>query len=203
LYLWWRKKTGNYCRGGSRTAPTHTNRIQIMRGKNQILNRHSVRLKEYDYSQAGAYFVTLCAQKRKPIFGNIIDGTMQMNGTGLIIAAAWRWVSEQYPYVKLDTWVVMPNHFHGIVSLLDDRRGGSRTAPTKRKPLGRLIGAFKTVSTKRINELRRTPGQSVWQRNYYEHVIRNEIDLEETREYIQNNPLKWLEDENHPANIKK
>jgi REP element-mobilizing transposase RayT len=132
LYLWWRKKTGNYCRGGSRTAPTHTNRIQIMRGKNQILNRHSVRLKEYDYSQAGAYFVTLCAQKRKPIFGNIIDGTMQMNGTGLIIAAAWRWVSEQYPYVKLDTWVVMPNHFHGIVSLLDDRRGGSRTAPTKK-----------------------------------------------------------------------
>ena len=96
----------------------------------------------------------------------------------------------------------MPNHLLGTVFLLDDGRGGSRTAPTKRKPLGRLIGAFKTVSTKQINQLRGTPGQPLWQRNYYEHVIRNEIDLEETREYIQNNPLKWLEDENHPANIK-
>ncbi|MCX5915901.1 MAG: transposase [Deltaproteobacteria bacterium] len=177
--------------------------MQIVRDKNQILNRHSVRLKEYDYSQAGVYFVTLCAKNRKSIFGDIIDGTMQTNETGLIIAATWQWLSEQYPYVRLDTWVVMPNHFHGIVFLLDDRRGGSRTAPTKRKPLGRLIGAFKTVSTKRINALRGTPGQPVWQRNYYEHVIRNEIDLEETREYIQNNPLKWLEDENHPANMEK
>ncbi len=97
----------------------------------------------------------------------------------------------------------MPNHFHGIVFLLDDRRGGSRTAPTKRKPLGRLIGAFKTVSTQRINEIRNTPGSPVWQRNYYEHVIRNETDLEEIREYIQNNPLEWLEDENHPANMEK
>jgi putative transposase len=78
-----------------------------------------------------------------------------------------------------------------------------RTAPTKRKPLGRLIGAFKTVSAKQINRLRGTPGQPVWQRNYYEHVIRNEMDLQETPEYIQNNLLKWLEDENHPANIEK
>jgi putative transposase len=121
----------------------------------------------------------------------------------LIVSATWQWLPEQYPYVELDTWVVMPNHFHGIVFLLDDRRGGARPAPTKRKPLGRLIGAFKTVSTKRINELRTTPGQPVWQRNYYEHVIRNEVDLEEIREYIQNNPLKWLDDENHPANIEE
>ena len=170
---------------------------------NQILHRRSIRLKEYDYGQPGAYFVTLCTKFRKPIFGEIIDGTMKMNETGLIIEATWQWLSEQYSYVKLDTWMVMPNHFHGIVFLLDDRRGGSRTAPTKRKPLGRLIGAFKTVSTKKINQIRGTPGQPVWQRNYYEHVIRNEIDLGETREYIQNNPLKWLEDENHPANIKK
>jgi len=171
--------------------------------KNQILNRHSIRLKEYDYSQAGAYFATVCTKFRKTIFGEIINGIMQMNDSGLVIAETWHWLSEQYPYVELDTWVVMPNHFHGILFLLDDRRGGSRTAPTNRKPLGRLIGAFKTVSTKRINIIRGTPGQPVWQRNYYEHVIRNEIDMEEIREYIQNNPLKWLEDENHPANIKK
>ena len=173
-----------------------------MRGETRILNCRSIRLKEYDYSQAGAYFVTLCTKKGESIFGDIIDGIMRLNKSGLIIAETWQWLSEQYPYVELDTWAIMPNHFHGILFLLDERRGGSRTAPTKRKPLGRLIGAFKTVSTKRINELRDTPGQPIWQRNYYEHVIRNEIDLEETREYIQNNALKWLEDENHPANIK-
>jgi REP element-mobilizing transposase RayT len=97
----------------------------------------------------------------------------------------------------------MPNHFHGIVFLFNDPMGGSRTAPTKQKPLGRLMGAFKTVSTKRINEIHGTIGKPVWQRNYYEHVIRNETDLEEIREYIQNNPLKWLEDENHPSNMEK
>jgi REP element-mobilizing transposase RayT len=174
-----------------------------MRDKNQILNRHSIRLKEYDYSQAGAYFVTLCTKNRKFILGDTIDGIMQLNNSGLIIAETWQWLSEQYPYVELDTCVVMPNHFHAIILILDDRRGGSRTAPTMRKPLGRLIGAFKTVSTKQINALRGAPGQLVWQRNYYEHVICNEIDPEETREYIQNNPLKWLEDENHPANVRK
>jgi REP element-mobilizing transposase RayT len=83
---------------------------------------------------------------------------------------------------------------------MNERRGGSRTAPTKQKPLGRLIDAFKTVSTKQINEYRDTPHAPLWQRNYYEHVIRNETDLEEIREYIENNPIKWLEDENHPAN---
>ena len=95
----------------------------------------------------------------------------------------------------------MPNHLHGIIMIRDDiRRGGSRTAPTeKRKPLGRLIGAFKTVSTKRINELRLTSGGPFWQRNYYEHVIRSEEELAEVREYILNNPARWNEDENNPA----
>jgi putative transposase len=128
-----------------------------MREKHQTLNRRSIRLKEFDYSQAGAYFVTLCTKFRKPILGEIIDGTMHMNETGLIIAKTWKWLSEQYFYVKLDAWAIMPNHFHGIVFLLDDRRGGSRTAPTKRKSLGHLIGAFKTVSTKQINQLHGTP----------------------------------------------
>ena len=84
----------------------------------------------------------------------------------------------------------------------DSRRGGSRTAPTdggtKRKPLGRLIGAFKTVSTKHINILRDTPGTPVWQRNYYEHIIRNEEALQQIRQYIRNNPLSWQKDRSHP-----
>jgi putative transposase len=93
-----------------------------MSGENQILHRHSIRLKEYDYVQPGAYFVTICTKFRKPIFGEIIDGTMQMNEKGLIIAETWQWLSEQYSYVKLDTWVIMPNHFHAIVFLLDANR---------------------------------------------------------------------------------
>jgi REP element-mobilizing transposase RayT len=170
--------------------------------KNEKPNRRSIRLQGYDYSQAGGYFVTICTKNRKSIFGEIGNGIIQLNESGLIIEATCQWLSQQYTYVLLDTWVVMPNHFHGILFILNDCRGGSRTAPTRRKPLGRLIGAFKTVSTKKFNELHGTSGQPIWQRNYYEHIIRNELDLEEIREYIQTNPLKWLEDENHPANIR-
>ncbi|MBI3025425.1 MAG: transposase, partial [Candidatus Tectomicrobia bacterium] len=101
---------------------------------------------------------------------------------------------------------VMPNHFHGILVIHDVRRGGSRTAPTetiaplsqRRKTLGRLIGAFKTISTKRINAERRTPGQMFWQRNYYEHVIRNEKEMQAIRDYIATNPLRWHLDAENP-----
>ncbi len=162
--------------------------------------RRSIRLKGYDYSQSGGYFVTICTRNRECLFGEIVDGNIRLNDLGRGVAKCWQWLAEQYPYIQLDEWLVMPNHFHGILLIMNERRGGSRTAPTKQKPLGRLIGAFKTVSTKQINEYRDTPHAPVWQRNYYEHVIRNEIDLEEIREYIKNNPIKWLEDKNHPAN---
>ena len=95
----------------------------------------------------------------------------------------------------------MPNHLHGILILSDEqesRRGGSRTAPTT-KSLGRLVGAFKTVSTKRINLLRRSPGEPFWQRSFYEHVVRDEDDLRRVREYIVANPSRWAEDEENPA----
>jgi REP element-mobilizing transposase RayT len=95
----------------------------------------------------------------------------------------------------------MPNHLHGIIIINDRRRGGSRTAPTAvglPKPLGRLVGAFKTVSTKRINEMRGTPGVPVWQRNYYEHIIRNEVELAHVRQYITDNPARWEDDSEHP-----
>ena len=158
--------------------------------------RRSLRLKEYDYSQEGAYFVTICTQNHKPLLGEIRDAEKVLNEHGKIVADCWQWLAKQYPYVELDEWVVMPNHMHGIVVLC---KGGSRTAPTgKYKPLGRLIGAFKTTSTKRINALRKTPGARLWQRNYYEHAIRNEPDLNEIRQYILDNPVKWDMDENNP-----
>jgi putative transposase len=171
-------------------------------------HRHSIRLKGYDYSQSGIYFVTMCVQDKVCLLGKIVDGRMQANTYGEIVKENWRWLAEQYPYVILDEWIVMPNHFHGILCITNsDRgvgpriatnRGSSRTAPiAKRKPLGRLIGAFKTVSTKYINELRNTPGVRFWQRNYYEHIVRNERELNNIRQYIVNNPLHWEFDTEH------
>lgn len=179
-------------------------------------HRRSIRLKGYDYSQAGFYFVTLCCYKRQCLFGEIIDGVMQLNQYGGIVAETYNWLSFRYPYVHLDEWIIMPNHFHGIIVLTDKScRGISRNAPTintqhqlinsepKRKPLGRLIGAFKTVSTKNINLIRNAPGTLVWQRNYYEHIIRNEKSLNKIRQYIINNPSSWHHDQLHPDNPSK
>ena len=134
----------------------------------KIHHRRSIRLKGYDYSLAGAYFVTIVAWQREMLFGEIINEEMELNELGQIVSEKWKWLGTQYEYVELGIWVVMPNHFHGILVIHDDGRGGSRSAPTpmKRKPLGGLIGAFKTVSTKQINLLRDTDGQIIWQRNY-------------------------------------
>ncbi|GAB4244278.1 MAG: transposase [Stanieria sp.] len=185
-----------------------------------IQHRRSIRLKGYDYTQPGMYFVTICAYQRQCIFGDIVDGQMVLNQYGSIVAQTYQWLSQRYHYVYLDEWIIMPNHFHGIIVIIDTpRRGSSRTAPTstvpiqnistssnhvsKPKPLGRLIGAFKTVSTKHINILRDTPATPVWQRNYYEHIIRNQTALDRIREYITNNPISWQIDQLHPNNPSK
>ncbi|MDX2212725.1 MAG: transposase [Oculatellaceae cyanobacterium bins.114] len=168
-------------------------------------HRRSIRLNGYDYTLPGAYFITLCVYQRECLFGEIVNGKMQLNELGQIVTDAYLWLETQYPYVNLDAWVVMPNHLHGIVVLTDNpRRGGSRTAPTenptKRKPLGRLIGAFKTVSTKQINLLRDRSGVPLWQRDYYDRIIRDEEAFHTIRQYIQDNPLRWEQDQLHPDN---
>jgi len=185
-------------------------------------NRKSIRLRDYDYSQGGAYYVTVCMNEDicrgasrsalnlsqnvpnfRNIFGNIKNGKMTLNAMGQIINDSWQWLEHQYEYVENDEFIVMPNHLHGIICIKDmpmrdesNDQGGSRSAPTiERKTLGRLIGAFKTVSTKQINVICNTPGTNVWQRNFYEHIIRNEYDLNHIREYIVNNPAGWEKDE--------
>ena len=160
--------------------------------------RRSIRLKGYDYAQSGAYFVTIVTQGRIPLFGEIMDGEMLFNVTGQSIADAWEWLATRYPHVALDGYVVMPNHLHGIVVIADTGRGGSRTAPTGRKPLGRLVAAFKTVTTKQLNLVQGTPGQLLWQRNFYERVIRNEDEMDRVREYIIDNPMQWEIDAENP-----
>ncbi|MBI4773737.1 MAG: transposase [Deltaproteobacteria bacterium] len=163
-------------------------------------NRRSIRLHGYDYSRAGVYFVTICAWNRECLFGDAVDGKPILNDFGLKVAESWEWLATRHGYVDLDERVIMPNHLHGVIVITDVLEGGSRTAPTKnRKPIGRLVGAFKTVSTKRINDLRGTPSAKIGQSNYYEHIIRNDDELNRIREYIANNPAQWDVDRENPT----
>ena len=154
-----------------------------------VHRRKSIRLRDYDYAQDGAYFVTLVTHRRSLLFGEVIEGTMRLNRAGHLIANTWQWLSNRYPFVSLDSYIVMPNHLHGIIVIADQPSGGSRTAPTPRKPLGWLVGAFKTVTTRQFNATESTPGQPLWQRNFYERVIRNADELDRVGEYIVANPL--------------
>jgi len=177
-------------------------------------HRRSIRMQGYDYSQPGAYFVTICTSKHECLFGKIDNGDIKLNQYGKNVSNACSWIEKHYPYVKIDSMVIMPNHIH-LILIIDDRRGGSRTAPTTQvtfrnnsqitqvkqiKSLGRLIGAFKTISTKKINKIRKTPGATLWQRNYYEHIIRDDKELTAIRQYILDNPLKWEFDRENPEN---
>ena len=160
--------------------------------------RRSIRLQGYDYSRAGAYFVTVCAQNREYLFGEIADGEMRLNEAGKIVRNEWLRTGDIRSNVELDAFVVMPNHLHASVFLSDEprRRGDRPVAPTGPTPgsIGAIMAGFKSITTKRINEMRNTPGASVWQRNYYEHIIRDGESLDKIREYIVNNPMQWAFD---------
>ena len=162
-------------------------------------NRRSVRLKGYDYTHPGAYYVTTVTRDREPWFGDVADGEMRLNRTGQLIMDAWEWIPTRYSYVKLDTYILMPNHLHGIIVITEENAGRAKTSFSSKKPLGRLIGAFKTVSTKRVNLLQNTPGQTLWQRGFYDRVIRNHRELERVREYIVHNPSRWELDPEKPG----
>ncbi|MFQ5779284.1 MAG: transposase [Nitrospiria bacterium] len=170
-------------------------------------NRRSIRLKGYDYRQAGAYFVTVSTQNRECLFGDIADGEMVLNDAGRMVETVWEETPKLRPNIALDEFVVMPNHVHGIVTIIETCRGVLQYAPTQsntpkfRSPtqtIGAIIRGFKSAATKRINEMRHTPGAKLWQRNYYEHIIRNKNELNRIREYIINNPMKWELDSENP-----
>lgn len=185
-----------------------------------IHHRHSIRLQEYDYGSSGAYFVTICSFQRECLFGEVVDGEMRLNEVGKIVHEEWLNTAVMRPNVDLDAYVIMPNHFHTVIFMHDDvgahcMRPDSEvhgneahtnqahgSAPLRRQSgsIGSIVAGFKSAATKRINALRDNPGCPVWQRNYHEHVIRNEDDLANIRQYIADNPLKWDLDENNPAN---
>ncbi|MCD4825639.1 MAG: hypothetical protein K8S55_13675 [Phycisphaerae bacterium] len=197
---------------------------------NKRHHRRSIRLKGYDYSQAGAYFVTICTQDRECLFGEIVDGKMVLNDAGRMIC---RWYSElknKYPDIRCDEFVCMPNHTHFVIinaggNVRADRPGvrpgvrpdvqpdsmGETSKPSKTgehagSPLRAVVQWFKTMTT---NEYIRGvkqhgwtpfPGK-LWQRNYYDHIVRNEHEMNRIREYIANNPLKWEIDRDNPDAI--
>ncbi len=179
-------------------------------------HRRSIRLKGYDYAQPGAYFVTICTQNRQCLFGNVVDGNMMLNRFGEIVWSEWFRTARIRPYVQLyeSEFVVMPNHVHGIIWIVDSPNhdvntvGATGRSPLpdgpqyprgpKSQSLGAIIAGFKSAVTRRINNMRGTPGTPVWQRNYYEHIVRDENELNRIREYINNNPLQWALDRENP-----
>lgn len=172
----------------------------------EIPQRRSLRLKGYDYSQAGAYFVTICAHGKECLFGEVIENEMKVNELGRKVQEVWDDLPVHYSHVATDVFVVMPNHVHGVIVMREEIEiglvgAGLKPAPTKRHGLPEIVRALKTFSAQKINELREISGAPVWQRNYYEHVIRNDADYNRIAEYIANNPQRWIEDSLHPDAI--
>jgi putative transposase len=169
----------------------------------EIHHRRSNRLQTYDYSNHGAYFVTICTWNRESILGNVINTLMRLTRAGETVMTCWQDLPNHYGNIELDEFVIMPNHLHGIIWMnVDMERAGLKPSPTvKQHGLPEIMRALKTFSSREINKNRHTPGTPVWQRNYFDRIIRNETELSKIREYIRNNPLQWELDENNPVNL--
>jgi putative transposase len=179
-------------------------------------HRQSARLKGHDYAQPGAYFVTVCIRDRECLLGDIVDGEMHLTEAGEIAWRCWEDVRRHFPYVALDAGIIMPNHIHGIIVIqgrgeasavplhASKERPESDASPLRQRPngtqprsLSAIVQNFKSISTRKMNAARGTPGTPVWQRNYYERVIRTDEELKAIRRYILNNPANWTTDENY------
>ncbi len=179
-----------------------------MRFEPDKYHRRSIRLQGYDYSQSGAYFVTICTHGQECILGEVIHDCVQMSLYGEMVWQTWRGLPQRFERVELDQFVVMPNHVHGIIVITPVvgaiHVGAIHELPLqsqtqrRRMLLPKVVGYFKMNASKAINELRGTPGIPVWQRNYYEHVVRNESELRAIQQYILDNPLNWQLDAENP-----
>jgi len=182
--------------------------------------RRSIRLPLYDYSQPGAYFVTICAHSRLCLFGEVRAGSIQLNWAGQVVHEAWQSIPSVSAAITTGPFIVIPNHLHGIIEIagipvgaihelprhelpqheLPDGGGEASRIQRRNMLLPKIIGRFKMQTAKAINQSRATPGLPVWQRNYYEHVIRDEAEYGRIAEYIADNPRRWYEDALHPDN---
>ena len=218
-------------------------------------HRRSSRLPGYDYTLPGAYFVTLVCHERECLFGDIRDGEVRLNAFGQVVAEEWERTAMIRFNVAVDSYVIMPNHLHGILVIMEmtfesgvsDRSGDIRAhssaplpdasvntlpnaappsgpvrahcrAPGSNHPadrtseqptglirppqsLGAIIGGFKAASTRRVNSLRQMTGVPIWQRNYFEHIIRSDRSWERIRNYIEANPSRWTDDTENPDRV--
>ena len=187
-------------------------------------DRRSIRLKGYDYTSPGAYFLTLCTHQRQCLFGGIVDGVMHLNAWGQIVERDWLAIPNHNSHVELDEFVVMPNHFHGILIIgcrgeafasrswmfpedfganasplrmdgmdgSEPGRGDGRPNGTQPGSIGAIVQTFKSQTTRKINRINQSKGRTLWQRNYYGHIVRNENALHRIRTYIQMNPYSSL-----------
>jgi REP element-mobilizing transposase RayT len=181
-------------------------------------HRRSIRLKEYDYSSPGAYFVTICTQRGENIFGKISHRKINLGKFGKIVKSTWLDLPKHYPNIRIDVFSIMPNHFHGILFLdvgarfivpkIKEKLGFDKSNPyiknnpmvSDRTTLGKIIRFFKAKTTYQIRNLTNLH-YFQWQRSYYEHVIRNEEKLNLIRQYILYNPLQWQYDQENPEHI--
>lgn len=166
-------------------------------------HRKNLRIPDFDYSQPGAYYVTIVTQDRKTLFGQIVDGEMVLNDIGRMVEERWVAITEHFPNVELGEFVVMPNHFHGIISItvgarhaVPQQAGGiEKFGKPVSGSLATIIRSFKSATTKAFHEFSGHSEERLWQQSYYEHVIRNERDYQAIYEYIIANPMNWEKDE--------
>ena len=165
------------------------------------MDRRSLRLRSHDYSRDGLYFVTICVENMACLLGKIRNAKVSLNATGLMVDSVWNELPKRFPFVRLDAYVIMPNHIHGILAL----NGDPKDIPSLKHPpgttprsLGRILQAFKSITTREYVknlELEQKPFSKLWHRNYFEKVIKHHVSLANIRKYIQENPLKWESDE--------
>ena len=168
-----------------------------------------MRLRGWDYSSPGCYFITICVKNKECFLADMVDGKVIPNEFGKIVESRWLWLKGQYPYVNVDAFVVMPNHVHGLLIITNGYVVTGRdlslpmisTQPTrgKIKSLSDIIGAFKTTSSKEIH----LAGfhNFFWQRSFYEKIIRSEVEASSVRQYIKENPTNWDHDDENPDNV--
>lgn len=162
-----------------------------------MYHRRSPRLHNYDYTRGGVYFLTICTYRLAQIFGHVLDGNVVLNDLGRLVDEEWRKAADVRPTIEVDLHVVMPNHIHGILFKSESQRTSLSADKTTLPPdsLGSIVAQFKSVVTKRSRQLANPPSMPIWKRNYYDHIVRNEQDLDRIRRYIMANPARWSEDE--------
>ncbi len=197
-----------------------------MKYNHEIHHRHSMRLEGFDYASPGYYFITICTQNRECLFGNISQGILLLNDAGEMVKKEWTNLTQRFSHILLDEFVIMPNHLHGIIYIRGDQAFRAinnyfknhvkiiitdliePTSGTPKNSISRIIQGFKSISTVNYIESVRTNycppfEKHLWQKNFYDHIIRNMEELKEIRGYIMNNPLNWESDEDNPLNLKK